>query len=468
MSGFDNETVYADGLDLSGDTVVTNKLGTDGFLYIGSSSGNPVAALLTSSDGSITWTAGSGTLDASVQSGGGAQTITGDSGGARPFDGSDNWDILGTTAQGITSAGSGSTLTFTVADSTTSQKGVLETSTGAESIAGSSTSVSVTPSSLGSKLGTQTANALCYGAGTMSAISWLGVATNGQIPVGSTGAAPVLASITQPAAGITFTGGSGSITVALADDLAGLEALAGTGLVSRTASDTYADTAITDHAFVMGEASEIVQMLGPGTNGQLPIASTGALPVMAAITGGAGITVTNGAGSISLAADLSDLVLYFSASDFDLVETAAAPLVQDDGTAVKHLVRAFDDTTEEFVNFSFTVPSDVESGSTITFRIWMYAATAAADKNIALTFGHSAIAESEDFDAAYTDEDSGDKAIDATQDNITIATWTETLANVGWAANDIVQCRLSRIDASTDDLSGDLYVMAFSVNIPRA
>ena len=50
--------------------------------------------------------------------------------------------------------------------------------------------------------------------------------------------------ITQPAAGITASGGpitsSGSITLALADDLAALEGLSGTGIVERTASNTYA------------------------------------------------------------------------------------------------------------------------------------------------------------------------------------------------------------------------------------
>lgn len=48
--------------------------------------------------------------------------------------------------------------------------------------------------------------------------------------------------ITQPAAGITVAnadGVSGNPTIALADDLAALEGMSGTGLVSRTASNTY-------------------------------------------------------------------------------------------------------------------------------------------------------------------------------------------------------------------------------------
>lgn len=54
--------------------------------------------------------------------------------------------------------------------------------------------------------------------------------------------------ITQPAAGITVSNGdgvSGNPTLALANDLSALEAMAGTGLVARTAAETYAQRTIT-------------------------------------------------------------------------------------------------------------------------------------------------------------------------------------------------------------------------------
>ena len=54
-----------------------------------------------------------------------------------------------------------------------------------------------------------------------------------------------------------------------------------------------------------------------------------------------------------------------------------------------------------------------------------------------------------------------------TQDNITIASWSETVATLGWAVNDVVQARLSRTTATTN-LVGDLYVIGFRVEIPRA
>lgn len=84
-------------------------VGTNGQVLIGSTGADPTFGTLTSSDGSITFTTGAGTL--SLQVAGGTtvgKTITGNTGGAlSPTAG--NWNTLGTGS--ITIAGSGSTLT---------------------------------------------------------------------------------------------------------------------------------------------------------------------------------------------------------------------------------------------------------------------------------------------------------------------------------------------------------------------
>ena len=51
----------------------------------------------------------------------------------------------------------------------------------------------------------------------------------------------------------------------------------------------------------VAQGASAFTFLGPLTNGQLLIGSTGANPVAAAITQGSGITVTNGAGTITIA-----------------------------------------------------------------------------------------------------------------------------------------------------------------------
>lgn len=56
----------------------------------------------------------------------------------------------------------------------------------------------------------------------------------------------------------------------------------------------------TDHALTVGNASGALSSLGVATNGQLPIGSVGADPVLATLSQGRDITITNGAGSISI------------------------------------------------------------------------------------------------------------------------------------------------------------------------
>ena len=62
-------------------------------------------------------------------------------------------------------------------------------------------------------------------------------------------------------------------------------------------------SSLTDGGILLGSGTGAITALGQATNGQIPIGSTGADPVLGTITGGSGIAVTNGAGSITIAAD---------------------------------------------------------------------------------------------------------------------------------------------------------------------
>lgn len=159
----------------------------------------------------------------------------------------------------------------------------------------------------------------------------------------------------------------------------------------------------------------------------------------------------------------------FSSEGLSPLEDNFAPLVKLTGTNVNVFVRAFDDTTEEYLNGKMLLPSDIDTSGTVTFNAYVTAATAAASKNIGLTFGHLPAADSEDWDPAspYTDEDSGATAISATQDDVTLVTWTETISNLGWAADDLVLFRISRDVGVADNLSGDMYLFNLSVEVPR-
>lgn len=171
----------------------------------------PVAANINFLNGSGMTITGSGNNITFSSASSVAQEYDTDSGNAVPS--ADILKILGTSVQGLSTSGSGNTVTLTNADWTTSQKGVGVLSTNAQSIAGTGTTQAVTPASLGAKLGTQTAHSLLVSEGTNSALTALGAATNGQIPIGSTGADPVLATITSSDSTLTVTNGPGTINI---------------------------------------------------------------------------------------------------------------------------------------------------------------------------------------------------------------------------------------------------------------
>jgi len=144
------------------------------------------------------------------------ETLTGNSGGAVPPDGAFNIDILGNNASGIDIVGTpaSSLLTVIGLDASETQQGTVELATAAETTTGTSTSLAVHPAGLNTKLGTQTDHGIIYGQGGAGTnLASLAEATNGQIPIGSTGNPPVLNTITA-GNNITVTNGSGSITIA--------------------------------------------------------------------------------------------------------------------------------------------------------------------------------------------------------------------------------------------------------------
>ncbi len=84
----------------------------------------------------------------------------------------------------------------------------------------------------------------------------------------------------------------------------------GTGLTSTTinqllyssANNVIAGLAAVNSSVLATSATGVPTLLGPMTNGQVIIGSTGATPVRASLTAGSGVTITPGAGTITIAA----------------------------------------------------------------------------------------------------------------------------------------------------------------------
>lgn len=72
------------------------------------------------------------------------------------------------------------------------------------------------------------------------------------------------------------------------------------GIVKYDGAGTFTGVTVTNHSVLIGAASNGITSLAL-TNGQLAIGSTGADPSAATLTAGTGITITNGAGTITLA-----------------------------------------------------------------------------------------------------------------------------------------------------------------------
>jgi len=215
-------------------------------------------------------------------------------------------------------------------------------STGATPVVGSITgagSITVTPgagtiqisSSAGGVVNPGTANELAYYATTGSAVSGLATANNGVL-ITSAGGVPSISS-TLPTAvqgNITSVGtiGSGTWqgnTIAVGYGGTGATSVGANGTLAQSngsiytfttatypstttanqllyssATNTVGGLATANSATLVTNASGVPSWTSSMTNGQVLIGSTGATPVPATITGTLGITVTNGAGTITI------------------------------------------------------------------------------------------------------------------------------------------------------------------------
>lgn len=119
------------------------------------------------------------------------------------------------------------------------------------------------------------------------AITALSAATDGQIIIGSSGADPAVGSLTSTGSSLTITAGAGTLNVDINAPVS--VANGGTGA-----------TTLTDGGILLGSGTSAITATSQPTNGQLLIGSTGSDPVLATLTAGTDISITEGAGSITI------------------------------------------------------------------------------------------------------------------------------------------------------------------------
>lgn len=174
----------------------------------------------------------------------------------------------------------------------------------------------------------------------------VGPLTNGQLVIGSTGATPVAAALTA-GSGVSISNGAGSITIAttssvnagsqnqiayyaangsvvsglatanngvMVTDSSGVPSIATTlpnvnigtpsagVLTNCTGLPVGSVSGIGNSSVVVTNNSGVAAGVGPLTNGQIIIGSTGNTPAAATLTAGSGVSITNGAGNITISA----------------------------------------------------------------------------------------------------------------------------------------------------------------------
>lgn len=156
----------------------------------------------------------------------------------------------------------------------------------------------------------------------------------------------------------------------------------------------------------------------------------------------------------------------FTAQALRCVETNRPEQKSADVGTIIQGVLWFDGTTREYANGLFRVPADVDTAGTVTFRVWCMPRTGAASKNVGWYLEHVGRASGEALDASYTEEASGAASINATTNGLTEVTWTETVANLGWSAGDLVPVRWSRDNSVSNNLSGDAGLVWAQIDVP--
>lgn len=162
---------------------------------------------------------------------------------------------------------------------------------------------------------------------------------------------------TQPAAGLTISGGTittaGTLVFSLADDLAALEALSGTGVVERTGSNTYAlRTLDTDGTMAANSATRI------------PSQSA----VVTAIANAVAALVASAPGTLDtldeLAAALGD-----DANFATTVTTSLGTKVVGPGSATDGYLVLFDGTSGKLVKLGAAPPTGTNTGDETTTTV---------------------------------------------------------------------------------------------------
>lgn len=133
-------------------------------------------------------------------------------------------------------------------------------------------------------------------------------------------------------------------------------------------------TTLTSNSLFIGNGTSALTALGVATNGQIPIGRTGLSPVLATLTAGTNVTVTNGAGSITIAASLATLTQNLNGAGFNIYGLGwLSGDGQNEGIAINSAGRVFvgSSTPTAFFNYDFNVNQGIGFNGSVIQRLEM-------------------------------------------------------------------------------------------------
>jgi hypothetical protein len=148
---------------------------------------------------------------------------------------------------------------------------------------------------------------------------------------------------------------------------------------------------------------------------------------------------------------------------------AIATVGKSTGTNIDQLVVDFDQGTDECRTVNFKVPSDVDTSGNATFYV-NWKATTTSTNNVIWDIRHNGgVGEGATPDAALTTVAASADAAQGTAGQLTITSWTLSLATAGWTAGEEVDAQFCRdANAAGDTLGADARAVGFGVDIPRS
>jgi len=156
----------------------------------------------------------------------------------------------------------------------------------------------------------------------------------------------------------------------------------GTGLATLTANSLF-----------VGNGTSALTALGAATNGQIPIGRTGLSPVLANITAGTNVTVTNGSGSITIAASLTTLAANLNGAGYNIYGLGwISGDGQNEGIAVNASGQVFigSSTPTAFYNYDLNINNGIGLNGSVAQNIAM--SSSATPANLTVTGSNASVA----------------------------------------------------------------------------